>query len=220
MLKRLAFPLLLAGFLTACGARLKEPAVFVGYSESRAAYRFDTDTDEWDIFTSPGQQALFSINQDHLEGAVVADKGYLWSLNNQRYTDASVDALIQQTRGKQGTTYGLMCRADENGDGYYFVVSTAGQFAILKGDLNQQVDPIPLVGWQTSPAIRHGFAPNQLQAICLNDYLSFSVNGEFLADVRDKTFSAGQIGVVLAAVGETAWVSFDNIIVRDVFVVR
>jgi hypothetical protein len=151
---------------------------------------------------------------------VVANRGYIWSLNKQHYTDIGLQATVQQTRGAQGNGFGLLCRADESGDGYYFVISNTGQFAILKGDLNEGVDPIPLVDWQISSAIHRGFEPNVLQIVCLNDYLSFSVNGQFLAEVRDRTFSAGRIGAVLGAAGETAWVSFDDVIVRDAMMIR
>lgn len=208
--------------LTGCaGTKPNSPSILVGFSEPRHQYHFDDDETGWDVFTSPDQQALFWINGGALEGAVVADRGYIWSLNDQNYQDVSIEATVQQSRGStQGNGFGLMCRANEPGDGYYFLISSSGQFAIFKGDLNQGADLIPLVNWQPNKAIQQGFEPNDLQAVCVTDYLSFSANGQFLAEARDKTVSAGRLGVVLGASGETAWVSYDDIIVRDANVIR
>jgi hypothetical protein len=221
MLKRLlGWGLLLVVLAGCAGTQLNSPSVFVGYSKARASEHFDSDDGNWDTFTAPNEQALFSIDQGMLQGAVVANRGYIWSLDKQPYSNTGVEVKVQQTRGAQGNGFGLLCRADESGDGYYFVISSAGQFAILKGDLKAGIDPIPLVDWQNSSAIKQGFEPNVLQATCLNDYLAFSANGYFLGEARDTTFSSGQIGVVLGAAGETAWVNFDDVIVRDASVIR
>ncbi len=208
--------------LTACAQTAQNvPSVFVGFSDPRAQFTFDDDkATGWDIFTNADQQALFWVNQGVLEGAVVADRGYIWSLNDQYYGDINVEASIQQSRGsQQGNGFGLMCRADETGDGYYFVISSSGQFAIMKGDLKQQNDLIPLVNWQGSRVIKQDMQANDLQAVCVKDYLAFYVNGQFLAETHDTTFTGGRIGVALVASGETAWVGFDNINVRDANIV-
>jgi hypothetical protein len=207
--------------LAACSTtQANSPTELVGFSEPRATDHFDTDEAAWDTFTSPDEQALFWVNDGVLEGAVVANRGYIWSLNNQHYRDVSIQGTVTQTRGSQGNGFGLMCRADKSGDGYYFVISSAGQYAILKGDLDEGADPVPLVKWQTNPAVQRGFEANKLEAICVNDYLALYANDQFLADAHDKTFAAGQLGVVLGAADTTAWVSFDDIIVRDAMLLR
>lgn len=212
------YPCLLLLLLTAAcsGSRDPGPTQLVGFSPVRYEYHFDdpATTTTWDIFAAPDAQAFFRVNDGALEGAVVGNRGYLWSLDNRDSRDVSIAATVRQTKGATGNGFGLMCRADEDGNGYYFVISSSGQFAILKATADA-ADPTPLVEWQSSSFIQTGLATSALQAICTNDYLAFYANGAFLAEVRDKTFSSGQLGVVLAAVGETARVSFDDILVRD-----
>lgn len=166
------------------------------------------------MFSLGGDQALFRVQNGALEGAVIGDRGYIWSLSNTRHNDVAISATVRQTKGSRGNGFGLMCRANEEGDGYYFVISSAGQFAILKAQPGVS-DPLRLVDWQSSAAIFKGDEPNEIQAVRAGDYLSFSANGNFLADTHDSEFSSGELGVVLGAVEETLWVSFDDILVRD-----
>lgn len=201
--------------VTACGGRAAtSPRVDVTLGQERARYTFEDPDTEWDVFSLGGDQAIFRIQGGVLEGAVIADRGYIWSLGRPRYGDAAISATVRQTQGSRGNGFGLMCRANEDGDGYYFVISSAGHFAILKAQPGID-DPARLVDWQSSPAIFQDNEPNHLQAVCAGDYLAFSANGQLLAEVRDAEFANGRFGVVLGAVEETLWVSFDDIVVRD-----
>jgi hypothetical protein len=161
-----------------------------------------------------GNRALFRVNDSALEAAVVPDAGYIWSLSSRTYRNVAVQATVQQTKGQPGNGFGVMCRADASGNGYYFLISSGGYFSI-RNATDAQNDPIALVDWQRSDAIRQGGEPNELLAVCVNDYLTFSVNGRFLAEVGDDTHNAGELGVALGAVEGTAWVRFDDIIVRE-----
>jgi hypothetical protein len=207
--------LALAACLSACGlTKQTESEARINLGQERARYSFDTDQTAWDVFSLDGDQAVFRVMDGVLEGAVVADRGYIWSLENNRYSGVAVTVTVQQTQGSKGNGFGLLCRADEDGNGYYFVISSAGQFAILKATSDAD-DPLPLVEWQSSSAIQVEDKPNTLQAICAGDTLTFYANGQFLAETHDLTFSGGEVGVVLGAVDETLWVNFDNIIVQD-----
>jgi hypothetical protein len=192
----------------------------VSLGQPRAQYRFDTTAEPWDVFRAPGDQALFRLGDGVLEGAVVKQRGYLWSLNHNRYNDAAIEATVQQTQGDLGNGFGVLCRADADGNGYYFVISSDGQFAILKATSNAP-DPAPLVNWGRSPVIRPGLnTVNTLQAVCASAYLSLAVNGILLAVTADQTFRVGELGVVVGAGRTTTWASFDDIIVRDAILTR
>ncbi len=190
----------------------------IGFGDIEAEYRFDTAQSSWDTFRLPDDAAFFEVTDEALTGSVVGDRGYIWSLNQPQYGDTSIKATLQQARGSSGNGFGVMCRADQDGNGYYFVVSSAGQFAILKAEPGTP-DPIQLVKWQSSGAVKKDNGINAIEAICLGDYLSFTVNGVFIAEVRDSTFKSGHTGVVLGAVGQPLWVRFDDIIIRDVRVI-
>ncbi|MBA3868633.1 MAG: hypothetical protein H0X30_05730 [Anaerolineae bacterium] len=190
----------------------------IGFGDIKAEYHFDTAQSSWDTFRLPDDAAFFGVTDEALTGSVVADRGYIWSLNQPEYSDTSIKAKLQQMRGSSGNGFGVMCRADNDGNGYYFVISSASQFAILKAEPGIS-NPTELVKWQASGAVKPDKGINSIEAICLGDYLSFTVNGVFIAEARDSTFKSGHTGVVLGAVGQPLWVSFDDIIIQDVRVI-
>ncbi len=205
-----------AVLLVACSpvANGASPSQFLNLGDVRERYTFDDGATTWETFTTEGSKALFQVADSALMGAVIPNMGYVWSLSGTRRADVAIQARVQRTQGASGNGFGVMCRADAVGNGYYFVISSAGQFAILKGSPHQ-IDPTPLVAWQSSAAIHPGNMENELLAVCTADYLAFSVNGQFLAEAYDDEFAAGELGMVLGAVGETVWVRFDTIVVRD-----
>lgn len=188
------------------------PTYRVHLTGPRAQYRFDDSPEGWDTWVAPGDQALFRANGGALEAAVVPNLGYIWSLSNTAYRNAAIQATVEQTEGEPGNGFGLLCRADASGNGYYFLISSTGYFSIRKAT-DTQSDPAPLVEWQRSDAIQQG--ANELLAVCVNDYLTFSVNGRLLAEARDDAHDAGELGITVGAVGDTVWVRFDDIIVRE-----
>ncbi len=219
MLKYLSCLLFLLLSLSGCAGIVDSVRTpLIGFGDIEAEYHFDTTRSSWDTFRLPDDAAFFAVMDGALTGSVLGDRGYIWSLNQPQYGDTSITATLQQTRGSKGNGFGVICRADKDGNGYYFVLSSAGQFAILKAEPNTP-DPIQLVKWQTSGAVKMDDGINSIEAICLGDYLSFTVNGVFITEARDSTFKSGQTGVVLGAVGQSLWVRFDDIIIRDVRVV-
>jgi hypothetical protein len=214
------YSLLIIGLLLAgCGSiedSVRTP--LIGFGDIEAEYHFDTPQTSWDTFRLPGDAAYFAVTDGALTGSVVGDRGYIWSLNMPEYQNTSIKANLQQIRGSSGNGFGVMCRADKDGNGYYFVISSAGQFAILKAEPGIS-NPSELVKWQSSGAVKTDKGINSIEAICLDDYLSFTVNGVFIAEARDSTFKSGHTGVVLGAVGQPLWVSFDDIIIQAVRVI-
>lgn len=219
MFYMLGYWVVLLFLLTGCGGlqdAVRTP--LIGFGDIQAEYRFDSPSTNWNTFRLPDSTAFFVVSGGSFNAGVAADRGYVWSLNPNVAGNTSIKARLWQTHGIRGNGFGVMCRADEAGNGYYFVVSSAGQFAILKA-VPEMADPIQLVQWQRSGAVRLDTGVNAIEAICLDDYLGFTVNGVFIAEVRDTRFTEGHIGVVVGAVQEAVHVSFDDIIIRDVRVI-
>lgn len=98
-----------------------------------------------------------------------------------------------------------------NGDGYLFLVDGAGRFAIMR---SRGRNVTPLVDWRPSDQIKRGAAQNQIRAVCLGDYLALYVNGQFMGDAIDDTYTQGQVGLAAAASGRLGiTVEFDNLTV-------
>lgn len=203
-------------FLAACQPRPEGgPTRTVYAGEQRTAYYFQQDTTTWDTFSLDNDAAIFRVNDGALEGAVVADRGYVWSLNNELHENVIVNATVQQTQGALGAAFGVICRADAAGNGYYFLISSDGQFSISVGTDDRNA-LFQLVPWQSSSAIKTGYQANEIRAVCFENYLALFVNDVFLGEASDLEgeFTQGELGVTLGAVNETAWVRFDDILVR------
>jgi hypothetical protein len=201
--------------LTACASNEKLPSQRLQIESERARYTFAEPDTTWDTFFTDSQAALFRVNEDALEGAVIGNRGYLWSLDHQPHTNVAIAASVRQTEGLPGNGFGIMCRADAMGNGYYFLISSEGFFSISKAT-SAKGDLVQVVPWQRGQSIYTGEAVNELLAICAGNYLAFFINDVFVAEARDDDFSSGQAGVALGAVGETLWVRFDDIVISDV----
>ena len=106
--------------------------------------------------------------------------------------------------------YGVICRVNQDGAGYFFLISGDGYFAILRGDANEEFDP--LIDWTSSKVINQGNSANEIQATCEGENLSLHVNGELLASVKDSRYSSGDIALTATSY-ETASteIHFDDI---------
>ena len=165
-------------------------------------------------YTMPGDQAVFRVENGALQGAVLPDQGYIWSLSPDSYTDVIIEATLRQDTGRIGSVFGVMCRADADGNGYYFLVSSDQQVAIgVATAARRDLDWI--VPWRISQAVKPGYVTNTVRAVCAGDYLALFINDVFVAEAEDVEFSAGRAGVTLAAVEQTAWVHFDSVLLRD-----
>jgi hypothetical protein len=206
---------LAASLLAGCGLRAGErPTRLIGMEAPQRAYDFAEPTGDWGLFRLEGGTAGFELRDAALVGWVPADRGYLRTLIPARYDDTAISAAVQQLDGSRGNGFGVMCRADEAGNGYYFMISSDRAFAILKATPDQ-ADPVPIIDWQHHPAVQSGDTVNQIDAICAGDYLAFYANGQFLAEASDTTFTSGSVGVALGAAGEDLTVRFDDVAIRE-----
>jgi len=216
-MRRLWSGLFLSLALASCGPwrePVSRPSARVSQQGLKAEERFDTPNPRWETFALPGNQALFQVRDGALYGAVIPNRGYIWSLSQDYYRNTTIELTIQPARAGQGSGFGLMCRANADGDGYYFVISSEGHFAILKAT-PAAADPQPLIPWHAHPALHPGVAVNRLRVHCVNDYLALWANDQFLADARDPDYGFGQLGLTVGAVGEAVWVSFDDLLIYE-----
>ena len=100
-----------------------------------------------------------------------------------------------------------------DGDGYLFLIQGNGQYAIMRA---RGRDVRPLVEWTASDKIIQGQEVNSLRAVCVGDYLALYINGEFVADATDTTYSEGQVGLMASAATRLGVsVEFDNLVVAE-----
>jgi len=137
----------------------------------------------------------------------------IWSMPGKSFKDVRIEVDALKVGGERDNRFGIICRAEDQGSFYTFVISSDGYFGIGKIQ-RQDYSLIGMQALQPSDAILKGSALNHLRADCIGDTLSLYVNGQKLAEVRDADFTAGDAGLIAstyAAAG--ADIRFDNFIV-------
>lgn len=192
---------------------LRGPTRSVRAGADLARYHFQRPA-TWDIFDLGAGVASSRLERNALVISAAADLGYVTAGNNVAHTDVLINATVRQTRGLLGNGFGLLCRADKVGNGYWFLLSSRGEYSIqVAGDARE--DPFPLVPWRYHSVIRQGLQANELRVVCAENYLALFVNDVFLAEAFDDEFRRGELAVALGATGREAGVSFDDIRLRE-----
>ncbi len=142
--------------------------------------------------------------------------GTMWGAAFRHFTDMviDVDATQVSAPANDNNDYGVICRLQPNGDGYYFVISGDGYYAIYRHTEEGRFEA--LVDFTPSDVIRKGNATNHIRAVCDGTHLMLFVNGELLAETDDATFAEGDVGLT-ATTYESAptEIHFDNLVVRS-----
>jgi len=137
----------------------------------------------------------------------------MWGLAYRNFSDLviDVDATQVSAPSNDNNGYGVMCRVQEDDDGYLLRVSGDGYYAIhriVDGEFE------PLVDWTPSDVIHQGNATNHIRAICDGSRLALIVNGELLAEVGDATYTSGDIALTATTYeAEPTEIHFDNLVV-------
>lgn len=138
----------------------------------------------------------------------------MWGVANQSFDNVAIE--VDATQISAGPTndnaYGIVCREQGDGGGYYLRISGDGYYSIVK-TVGEEFEA--LVEWTESDAIHQGNATNRIRAICDGSTLALFVNGQRLAMVEDSTFTRGDIALTTTTYEvEASEVHFDNLIVR------
>lgn len=127
--------------------------------------------------------------------------------------DLLISAEVAAESIDEDSLFGLMCRAQSGGEGYYFFIGPGGTFAIFKADGDGW---IPLINWAYSPALLPEAQPTALRIICDGSDLSFIVNGRLVAEAQDSEFGRGMVGMFAGSYGEGRFrVEFDDLVLRQ-----
>ena len=167
----------------------------------------------WDLFDLGEEIASARLERNALALSVGPELGYLTAGNNVTHSDLLINATVRQTEGLLGNGFGLLCRADKAGNGYWFLLSSRGEFSIQVASAAREM-LFELVPWRYHSVIRQGMHANQLRIVCAQNYLAFFINDVFVAEAFDDEFGSGELAVALGATESRASVSFDDIRLR------
>ncbi|MCX7683585.1 MAG: DUF1080 domain-containing protein [Anaerolineae bacterium] len=142
---------------------------------------------------------------------IKAPNSLAWASAGRAFSDFRLTVEASQVSGPDNNEYGVLVRMQDpehfyrfsiSGDGYYLVSKHDGEnWGILSGQ-----------DWTPSEAIHTGQATNLLEILCRGTEMTFSVNGIQVAQVRDASYTRGDIALYAGAFFETeVEVHFDNL---------
>lgn len=171
----------------------------------------------WNTFRDPEQGVDFQVDAG-VYRIQITRPIYAWTMSTQYHADVVIDVEVTQRSDYANNAYGVICRADaeNDGDGYYFLISGEGYFTIRQGVDGIGGEVRALIPWSRSGAIQAG-GFNRLRAVCIGDYLALYINGEFVANLRDDTLSRGFLALAGAVAGADGRVNveFDHLTVYE-----
>ena len=136
-----------------------------------------------------------------------------WTNPGRPFDDVIVTVQARQTDGPNDNAYGVICRYQDEGNFYIFLLSGDGYYMIGKYQTGQaMIQYLTESGEFTfSDFINQGIATNQIRISCIGDELSLSINGIQLLVAHDSTFTNGDVGLGVSTFEPgTAVVQFDD----------
>ena len=137
----------------------------------------------------------------------------MWSYPPQEYSNAIIWVEAAKLEGTNDNAFGLLCRIQENGDYYAFLISSdgyagiarrqSGTYRMLSGD-----------SMSYSEAVSSTSGLYRLRAVCDGNDLSFFVNDQLVAAATGDGLVSGRVGVLAGTYSQAGVdIFFDNFIV-------
>ncbi len=134
-----------------------------------------------------------------------------WSSTARDLRDVRVEVDEGKLNGPDENRAGLICRYTKNS--YYFFIITHDGFYGIGLFFDGKTSLLSGTEMQASPLINRGMSVNHLRADCVDNVLTFYVNGQQLAQVKDDTLTHGAVGVLAGTFSEPGVdVLFDNFV--------
>ena len=173
---------------------------------------FSDPASGWEVGEYEGGTVGYLSNIYQVES--FGDGNVMWGVAGEVFDDVVIEVTATQFSApdNDNNDYGVACRIQDEGAGYYLLISGDGFYAIMKavGD-----DRDPLVDWTESDAINQGNASNDVRGTCDGNSLTLEVNGQQLASATDSEFLSGDVALTATSYEDASTqVYFDDVRVR------
>lgn len=126
----------------------------------------------------------------------------IWSVRNNTYQDVQVEVDIAEVKvtgstASKGGYFGLVCRHGGGGEFYALVIGTDGFYGI--GKKGSGVFSFLKQGAVPPEANLSITEANRVRADCMGNTLALYVNGILVAEVQDKSYLKGDVGMVVGS---------------------
>ena len=165
----------------------------------------------WDTGSGDGFRVF--VADDALRMEFDAAHRTRWSNAHETFGDLVFGARACQVAGSHNNGYGLQFGHVDDDNFFYFMISGDGFYQFSK-----RVDGEwqGLIKWTRHESIHQGEACNVLMVEAADDLITLVVNGTMLAQVRDGSFSAGDIGLIAQSLDDPGVaVAFDAVVVFE-----
>lgn len=162
---------------------------------------------------SEGQACAFQNGTYHV---LVNQANFLQPCMNTNFTMNNGGIKVNLSL-VQGSDAGIIY--SESSDQFYdFEITNQGQFYFRRHDANGGGNYVFLIPATNAPSIAPGSATNTLLMIVNNGNFTFFINGVFVKEVKDSTYTTGQIGFVAGTLASVASAdaSFSNLVVYPI----
>jgi hypothetical protein len=129
------------------------------------------------------------------------------------FTGTRIEADITRQAGPDINRMGLVCRYQDKQNFYFFIISSDGFYSLGKIK-DGAVSLLGMDQMQRADVILPGNNLNHLRVDCIDDILTFYINGRQVAQGQDSDFSKGDVGMLAGTFDEANLVVlFDNFVV-------
>lgn len=157
----------------------------------KVVFEDDLKSGVWIIGKSDDFRLQYTAGGYMITNKVEEDIAY--SVREESYLDMQIEVTAHRIEGPYDGYYGIICNF-QNGTNYYILaVGVDGWYGI--GLKKQGQLKFLQEGVDQSGAVRTGSSENLLAAECAKGVLTLWANGIQLASVKDRTFTAGAIGL-------------------------
>jgi len=172
-----------------------------------------SDTESgWYVFTD--SDGRYAYSDGGYKILVTTTDLMLYATSPQDFqSDVHVEVDATKAGGPDDNAFGLICRAEDLDNFYWFAISSDGYAGIGS---NENADLYILSGeyLEESDAVYLGEATNHIAADCVGSTLTLFVNGSEVVSVTDTSFSGGSVGLFAKAYTEMGVeIIFDNLLV-------
>jgi hypothetical protein len=138
-----------------------------------------------------------------------------WALPGFDFVDVVIEVAATSEDGTENNVYGVLCRYSDPENFYFFLISSDGYAGIGLSYLGKR-ELLTGENMFPSEAIIKGSATNLIQAQCVGNQLSLSVNGSLIYQVESEKLKSGDVGLIAGSYEDAGTeVFFDNFTVKN-----
>jgi len=159
----------------------------------------DDDFSNSDSGWGTGTDSASSVEylNESLNMFVNKDFWFVWSTpDNEDYENIHIEVTAKNDSTDSTGAFGILCNMQVTDTYYYFAVTGAGEYAIGRDTLTDDVLLTNGGSWGESSAITAGAASYRIGADCGSDgTLTLYVDGQQVDSVNDTTYLLGYVGL-------------------------